>query len=1112
MNNCHFLLSLLLLSAPVARAEGAEVTLLVRNAPHGGVAMGRLTLPAAWCDPRVRADASVEGQRVTVQFVPLDPTGGRDYIVLAKLPAGGTHRVRLKLIRGRADAAPRGKVTVKTPWLVVTHDSARGAGLPGKIEFLQTRKVFENFHWNDRVYHKQLGGYLLRNDRHAEVAVVSSGPICTAVRTAGRYVKADSTAPKSEPRARYLWLYFRDVPLVYVRAEVSQKTAVAWNELHFLELNFADKSFPDWAGAEPLKKGGFAGSQKGVGFGGWGMLLDGRNGIAALGGGKILLYDGRGGYGTYLHAHASSAWAGWRDTKAAFAGWLWIGTDGDCVARVREAVGRLPTQAHLIVTRPKLRDGIEAARKKIGQMPAGDPGRIYNVAMAEKLEAQGKLDLAAQVLAGGVPEKWATVIAGDLALTLVPVKDGVRCGGLFDLGRGRELLSAAAMPLFDCTLRHSRSRKEMRLGADAGWGQLDMRKGAGGELTIRWAKPAAPAELSAMRVTAVARPDAAKSRISWTFRVELGGDTPWSVWRVTFPQISLGPFARRVHALFPRGCGEVAKDVGGRSWRLRGTYPSGWTPMQFLAAYDADAATGLYVAVHDGQGHVKDILAETRAETRAETQALRLSFDHPAPDMGVAGNGFMLSGQAVWQLLRGDWFDAARIYRDWVRKEADWMRRPVDQGRIDSPAWMRELCIWGMLSGDPKRALDHGRKFEQFMGLPTGFHWYSWHKIPFDNDYPHYFPARDGFKDTVAALQKSGTVFVMPYINGRLWDTRDKGATDFEFTRLARGAATKDEHGRVRTEMYGSKESDGSRVKLAAMCPATALWRARVRQIVLRLMKDNGTKAVYIDQIAAAGPRLCFDKSHGHPLGGGGWWVKAYGKMLAEIRKSMPAGHVLTTECNAEPYVKWFDGYLTWHWQYDGQVPAFPAVYGGAIQMFGRAYRAGPTKDLALRMKAGQQLVFGEQIGWISAGVVNERANASFLRQMAWVRWRVRGYFDTGQMARPPKLVGTIPRITADWRWSGVWPVTTDAVLTGAWEQPAGKKVVLIFVNVSDKPVTAQVSFDAASHGLVDTKVRLTRITADGRGRAESARAKFTRKIVFAPEQAWAWEVTAEGD
>jgi hypothetical protein len=157
-------------------------------------------------------------------------------------------------------------------------------------------------------------------------------------------------------------------------------------------------------------------------------------------------------------------------------------------------------------------------------------------------------------------------------------------------------------------------------------------------------------------------------------------------------------------------------------------------------------------------------------------------------------------------------------------------------------------------------------------------------------------------------------------------------------------------------------------VKLAAMCPATALWQNQVRDIVLRLFNDCGVSGVYIDQIAAAAPRLCFDASHGHDLGGGHWWTEGYWKLLSAIRAAKPAACMITTECNAEPYIKWFDGYLTWHWQEQNMVPAFSAVYGGALQMFGRAYRGGPSQDLAHRMKAGQQLVFGEQIGWFGPG------------------------------------------------------------------------------------------------------------------------------------------------
>ena len=160
-----------------------------------------------------------------------------------------------------------------------------------------------------------------------------------------------------------------------------------------------------------------------------------------------------------------------------------------------------------------------------------------------------------------------------------------------------------------------------------------------------------------------------------------------------------------------------------------------------------------------------------------------------------------------------------------------------------------------------------------------------------------------------------------------------------------------------------------------------------MRTTVLQLFGECGVKGVYMDQIAAASPELCFDRTHGHPLGGGHWWTEGYWALLESIRRAKPADCILTTECNAEPYTQVFDGYLTWHWQFDGQVPVFPAVYGGAIQMFGRAYRGGPTKDLALRMKAAQQLVYGEQIGWLDPGVVREKGNAEFLRQVVRLRY-----------------------------------------------------------------------------------------------------------------------------
>src|SRR5690606_17858885 len=141
-------------------------------------------------------------------------------------------------------------------------------------------------------------------------------------------------------------------------------------------------------------------------------------------------------------------------------------------------------------------------------------------------------------------------------------------------------------------------------------------------------------------------------------------------------------------------------------------------------------------------------------------------------------NRFLLPGEAVWRLLRGDWFDAAVIYRDWARANAKWYPPLGPDGRDDTPPWMRELSVWVLTGGPPEQVVPDVEQFTKAIGIPVGLHWYNWHEIPFDNDYPHYFPTKQGFADAVAKLQEGG-VYVMPYINGRLWDTRDKGADDF---------------------------------------------------------------------------------------------------------------------------------------------------------------------------------------------------------------------------------------------------------------------------------------------------------------------------------------------
>ncbi|MGA2496964.1 MAG: DUF6259 domain-containing protein [Tepidisphaeraceae bacterium] len=1091
--------------------------LTVADAPADGLVMARVDLtPAAqWCKrtPVVPeglvATDNTTGRNVPLQFVPdadfhaVDRVAGT---IVAQLPKPGQTRLKLEFGSGKPVEPPTGigeawKGSVTTPTYTIDHDRGHQGGLPWRITFRDSGKVFDSIRWNNRLHHRQQGSFCVCDDPHPQIERIAAGPICTVVRVTGRFVQG-AKQPASQPSAVYDWYYFSDRPLIYVTATIRQREPAMWHEVHFLELNYPGNVMPQWAGGEPPAEGRFQGTLKSFPQTQWGVIHDGTNGVGMFGCGQVLLHDG--GKGTYLQANGDTVWQEWSQTRREFSAWLWVGTSPQPAAAVREAAKGSPSGGRLSVVVDAVHAHTEAAVKQLVGSPLAERQQSWwRVQGARQLEDQGRLEDAVHVADGQKLAGWTTLSAGDLGLILERTQRGIRVLNLFDSAKDLKLVPARPLPLFAVTLSRAGEEEKVTLTAEEGWTDTKIGIVPNAEgIVLRWQKPA-DSRLGDLRIVARVIAESKTESLRWILAVE-NLPAPWSVWRVVFPQVAVADLGPRGAVFFPKAAGQVERGVWQHPFRFTGTYPSGWTSMQFMAAYDDTRQTGLYVAAHDPWGSTKDL----RVESRPSERDVVLAVDHPVPDMGVAGNRFELSGEAVWHLLRGDWFDASITYRDWVRKEAKWYPKLTAKGREDTPPWMRELSVWALGGGPPGQFVPEVQAFTKYLGAPAAVHWYNWHQIPFDNDYPHYFPTKPGFADGVRELQTSGT-FVMPYINGRLWDTRDRGVEDFEFTKVALPAVTKNEKGEPYVETYGSKETDGSPVRLGVMCPSTELWQSRIQQTVLRLMNECGVRGVYIDQIAAAQPTLCFDKSHGHPLGGGHWWTEGYWHMLEQIHKSMPRDCMLTTECNGDPFIRVFDGYLTWHWQYDGQVPAFPAVYGGAIQMFGRSYGGGPTRDLALRMRAGQQLVFGEQLGWLAPGLVREKENAEFFRHVVQLRRRLVGYFSAGEMARPPKLTGTISTVRADWQWGGVDWVTTDAVLTGAWHQAAAKRLVLIFVNVSAEAVTARVGFDARPYGFTGPTVRLTKISTDGPGESITIPPLVAREVVFPPRTAWAWEITS---
>lgn len=1054
-------------------------------------------------------------------------------ILCFRLPAGtGGHvRVRVYLTEQHPALPPppptpgyvveqrKGTIVVRNTEYRVTHDVRRQGGFPTPLEFVSTGKVLRSFNWNDRVFKAGLGGFFLRQSPRVKVDLIATGPVRTLVRVHDLFARGGEL-PESRPRATYEFTYYAGLPFIRVSGRFSQQREFHWPELKCTEIHVPGTDFTRYAtdatgGAVPLK------ADKQVHTGTWAALIDGGN-VLGLIGQSVRVYDGHGGYGTYLHG----PWVQWQGTRRRFLEYLYLSARSGALAELRIHARTINRRVTCQVTTPPFLQALSRLQRRVAQLQDRSSQQQYAwaAALVERAGHDGgrlaqALTTAKELTRAAAREKPDPLVVARGAMadqgTLVTVaNDEVGVGflrednhrllvvSLFDFATGREYLAWPPAPLFSIAVSRRADSVATVLGSGP-WAQVTIDQHDGprrgrAECVLHWQGPAGK-ESAGLSVTVAVRLHG--PRVAWHISVA-NPRTQWGVRRVDFPCLRLRALDQGVDYVFvPLGSGTLTphplQEWRGYSGGYRsgpgfvGRYPSAWCSMQFAGYYDDQG--GVYMALHDPTAATKDL------RFQPEGGAIRGEISWPAPNMGLPGTGFEQPGRCVTRVFHGDWFDAAQLYKQWLRSQAPWWPRGAQSTRADTPGWMHSVCLWAHEMGDADKVVDHCLKLQAYVGVPLAVHWYSWHRIPFDTNYPHYFPARKGFAEGVRVLQAHG-IRVMPYLNGRLWD---KDTPDFKS--LARPAAAKDERGRCYVEHYGSGRD------LIPMCPTTRRWQQTVRELVLRLVgREYRVDGVYLDQISAAGPCLCFDRSHGHPVGGGHWWTTAgYQPLLESIQDRLPSGTMITSECTAEPYCRWLDGYLSWHFQCPGQIPLFASVYGGRVQIFGRAYKGNDRA--AFRMKTAQSLVFGEQLGWMSAAQVLQdlQVNGPFIRRLARLRRALLPYLADGEMARPPRVEGDIPTVTADWAWHHYWPVTGSALQRGAWKSADGR-LALIFVNVAGQPLSARVHLDGASYGFAGTTAfHVTPRTESGRQTTFEKPRAFTLRLRLPPYDAVAYELEA---
>ena len=309
------------------------------------------------------------------------------------------------------------------------------------------------------------------------------------------------------------------------------------------------------------------------------------------------------------------------------------------------------------------------------------------------------------------------------------------------------------------------------------------------------------------------------SRIAWSVEAINKSEEYTIVW-CGYPRLHYAP--DRICDLFhPYGGGAVEKGFNRSDGYKGSAYPAGllWS-MAYMAAYGENR--GIYYAIHDKTGSFKHMAVHTTSRGGS----FRFSAKYCAENLGRPANGFTLPGQAVWQSFAGDWFDATEIYREFA-ETCPWM--PKDNSRL--PQWMQELPFWTMdwvpNESDAEEPIPvslrpntdaYGAdcwfeipiKLREELGVPFGYHLYNWHKIPFNNDYPHFFPTKQALPQGLEKL-KAADIRVMPYINALLWDNRDRADEDWQFTAIAKAGAVKKESGAPAVLTYASHEKEALR-------------------------------------------------------------------------------------------------------------------------------------------------------------------------------------------------------------------------------------------------------------------------------------------------------------
>jgi hypothetical protein len=613
-----------------------------------------------------------------------------------------------------------------------------------------------------------------------------------------------------------------------------------------------------------------------------------------------------------------------------------------------------------------------------------------------------------------------------------------------------------------------------------------------------------------IKITASVTLDENRPLSSWKISIEgLKGE---QISRVVFPLISGIKNPGEEYLAVPLWMGQIIKDPRNSLSQIQGglkkfewSYP-GQLSMQCLALYNPDKCC-FYASCNDSLGYKKNFSFSADSLNDLVYQL----NNYPAVDSAMTS--YTPSYAAIIGSFKGDWITAAGLYREWGSKQK-WCRESRFKSRL-TPPWLENTSLWVWNRGKSSNVLWPAADMKQRLGLPVNVFWHWWHGCSYDDGFPEYFPPREGkvsFVSAMTSAHKKG-IRAIVYMNQALWGT----TTESWIKENAVLASAKDPEGKTISHVFNIFTNKPA----AYMCLATRFWKDKYSSLCDSAVNTCEADGVYMDMACLS--LLCYDKSHGHPIGGGNYWIEHFGSLTNQIRSKIAAEKqlVLAGEGCGEAWLPYLDAFLTLEvsrerysgvsqWQ---TIPFFQAVYhqygityGNYSSLIVPPYdelwpdEYAPKEPLKLLdksfnkqflMEQARSFVWGLQptIANYQSFLASERKEEiGYLISLARTRNNGLKYLLYGKFLRSPEIEApeeefNISRLSIYAGKKGNTVTTLQGIFpliySGTW-QSDDKQIGIALASISDNPIRVVFSLNSNDYELPSSG-RIYIIDADGK-------------------------------